>query len=256
MRLLRQSTAFTFRIGPFLDSADGVTPETSLSIGQGDIQISKDGGAFAQTSAASPTTTHDADGWYQCPLTTTDTATLGPITIQINMSGALPVWEHFLVVTANVYDALVDGSDYLQTDIAQILGVATNLANLNTVLANYSATRGFAGTALPAVTAGSNGGLPTVDASNHVAGVQGTINDFDGLENLSSADVQSSCDAAITANTDINNIDTGVNNIEAKLPTGDIADQTLLNTVDGNVDSVLEDTGTTIPAQISSLENL
>ncbi len=112
-RLLKQSTAFTFRIGPFLDSTDGVTAETALSIAQADIQISKNGGAFAQTSA-SPTTTHDADGWYQCPLTSTDTNTLGPLTVQIVMSGALPVWEHFMVVPANVYEAMVNGTEWLE----------------------------------------------------------------------------------------------------------------------------------------------
>lgn len=122
-RLLRQSTAFTFRIGPFLDSTDGVTAETALSIAQADIQISKDGGAFAQTSA-SPTTTHDTDGWYQCPLTSTDTNTLGPLTVQIVVSGALPVWEHFMVVPANVYDSLVDGSDLLDTNASQLGGTS------------------------------------------------------------------------------------------------------------------------------------
>lgn len=120
-RLLKVSTAFTFRIGPFLDATDGVTAETALSIAQADIQISKNGGAFAQTSA-SPTTTHDADGWYQCPLTSTDTNTLGPLTVQIAMSGALPVWEHFMVVPANVYDSLVGGSDNLQVDTTQFAG--------------------------------------------------------------------------------------------------------------------------------------
>lgn len=112
-RWLKQSTAFTFRIGPFVDSTDGVTAETALSIAQADIQISKNGGAFAQTSA-SPTTTHDADGWYQCPLTATDTGTLGPLTVQIVMAGALPVWEHFMVVPANVYESMVAGSEWLE----------------------------------------------------------------------------------------------------------------------------------------------
>lgn len=121
MRFLKQSTAFTFRIGPFLDDTDGKTAETGLSIGQADIQISKAGGAFAQTSA-SPTTTHDADGWYQCPLTATDTGTLGALTVQVAMSGALPVWEHFMVLPANIYDSLVGGSDYLQVDAIQIEG--------------------------------------------------------------------------------------------------------------------------------------
>lgn len=109
MRWLRQSTAFTFRAGPFLDSTDGVTAETALTIAQADIQISKDGGAFAQTSDAAPTTTHDADGWYQCPLTATDTNTLGPLTVQIVMAGALPVWADFMVMPAWIYDMQVDG---------------------------------------------------------------------------------------------------------------------------------------------------
>ena len=113
-RWLKQSTAFTFRIGPFVDSTDGVTAETALSIAQADIQISKNGGAFAQTSA-SPTTTHDSDGWYQCPLTATDTGTLGPLTVQIVMAGALPVWEHFMVVPANVYESLIADTQWLES---------------------------------------------------------------------------------------------------------------------------------------------
>jgi len=142
-RLLKQSTAFTFRIGPFVDDTDFKTPETGLSIGQADIQISKNGGAFAQTSEASPTTTHDSDGWYQCPLTATDTNTLGPLTVQIAVSGALPVWEHFVVVPANVYDSLVGGSDALQTDLTQINGVAqraTDLAEIAQYLFANAAT--------------------------------------------------------------------------------------------------------------------
>lgn len=119
-RLLKQSTAITFRIGPFLDDTDGKTAETGLTIAQADIQISKAGGAFAQTSESSPTTTHDADGWYQCPLTTTDTGTLGMLTVQISVSGALPVWEHFMVVPANIFDSLVSGSDYIKADTVQI----------------------------------------------------------------------------------------------------------------------------------------
>jgi hypothetical protein len=122
-RFLKQSTAFTFRIGPFVDATDGVTAETGLTIAQADIQISKAGGAFAQTSA-SPTTTHDADGWYQCPLTATDTGTVGALTVQIVVAGALPVWEHFMVLPANVYDSLVGGTDLLDTNTAQWLGTA------------------------------------------------------------------------------------------------------------------------------------
>lgn len=127
MRLLRQSTAFTFRAGPFLDATDGVTAETGLSIAQADIQISKAGGAFAQTSA-SPTTTHDADGWYQCPLTSTDTNTLGTFTVQIVMAGALVVWEHFMVVTANYFDS-VCSTDLFDVSVVQFNGTNGTFAS-------------------------------------------------------------------------------------------------------------------------------
>lgn len=128
-QLLKQSTAFTFRIGPFVDSTDGATAETGLSIAQADIQISKAGGAFAQTSA-SPTTTHDTDGWYQCPLTATDTNTLGTLDVQVVVSGALPVWKSFMVVPANVFDSLVSGTDTLEVDATLIEGSdATNQIN-------------------------------------------------------------------------------------------------------------------------------
>lgn len=121
-QFLKQSTAFTFRIGPFLDSTDGVTAETALTIAQADLQISKAGGAFAQTSA-SPTTTHDADGWYQCPLTSTDTGTVGTLTVQIAVAGACPVWKDFMVLPANVFDSLM-GTDLLDVSTTQWLGTA------------------------------------------------------------------------------------------------------------------------------------
>ena len=116
-QILKQSTAHTFRIGPFVDDVDGSTAEVALVITQPDIQISKNGAAFAQTSAVAPVTTHDTDGWYQCPLTALDTGTLGTLTVQVTMVGALPVWQDFTVVTANVYDSLVGGTDLLDVSL-------------------------------------------------------------------------------------------------------------------------------------------
>lgn len=124
MQLLKQSTAATIKIGPFVDSSDGVSPETGLTISQADIQLSKNGGAFAQTNNATGAT-HDALGWYGVPLDTTDTNTLGRLTVMIYETGALPVFMHFMVVPANVYDALVGGSDALQVDLTQIAGSTT-----------------------------------------------------------------------------------------------------------------------------------
>lgn len=121
-QFLRQSTAQSFRIGPFLDATDAAL-ETALTIAQADIQISKNGSAFAQTSA-SPTAAHDSDGWYICPLTATDTNTLGLLTVQITLAGVLPVWKDFMVLPANVYDSLVAGSASLAVNAAQAGGTA------------------------------------------------------------------------------------------------------------------------------------
>jgi len=157
-RWLKQSTAKVFRIGPFLDSTDGVTAETGLTIAQADIQISKDGGAFAQTSDATPTTTHDADGWYECPLTATDTDTVGILTVQITMAGALPIWEHFDVRPANVFDSFA-GADKLQVDAVEISGDATAADNLELFFdgTGYDAANSAIGTVASATAIASGG---------------------------------------------------------------------------------------------------
>ena len=48
MNFLKQSTAATPKIGPFLDSTDMITAKTALSIGQSDVLISKADGSIAQ----------------------------------------------------------------------------------------------------------------------------------------------------------------------------------------------------------------
>ena len=106
---LKQSTAVDVKVGPFLDDTDGKTAETALTITQPDIQLAKNGGAFAQKSAAQ-TLSHESNGWYEVALSTTDTDTLGILILQIHETGALPVWREFMVLPAAVYDALVSGS--------------------------------------------------------------------------------------------------------------------------------------------------
>ena len=140
-QLLKQSTAATIKIGPFVDSTDGVTAETGLTISQADIRLSKNGGAFAQTNNATGAT-HDENGYYGVPLDTTDTNTLGRLRVAVNESGSLPVWQDFMVVNANVYDSLIGGSDNLQVDTVQIEGSdATDQINAaaDTALADYDA---------------------------------------------------------------------------------------------------------------------
>lgn len=129
VQLLKQSTAVTLKLGPFVDEADGKTAETSLAISQADVRLSKNGGDMAQKNEAT-SATHDEIGWYDVPLNTTDTNTLGSLIVMAHESGALPVWREFLVVPANVYDSLVSGSDYLQADVVQLAGVTQSLTDL------------------------------------------------------------------------------------------------------------------------------
>lgn len=105
MRYLRQSTAATVMIGPFLDASDGVAAEVALTLSQADIRLSKNGGAFAQSNNVAGAT-HGENGYYTVPLDTTDTNAIGRLRIAVSEAGAVPVWEDFTVLHANVYDVI------------------------------------------------------------------------------------------------------------------------------------------------------
>ncbi len=128
MNLLKQSTAATIKLGPFIDDGDGKSAETGLTISQADIRLSKNGGDFAQTNNAAGAT-HDEFGYYDIPLDTTDTNTLGRLRVAVSESGALPVWQDFLVVTANVYDTLCS-TDTFDVNVATIATDAITAAAL------------------------------------------------------------------------------------------------------------------------------
>jgi hypothetical protein len=129
MQLLKQSTAATVVVGPFVDDTDGKTAETGLTISQADIRLSKNGGAFAQSNDASGAT-HMEDGYYGVPLDATDTNTLGRLTVAVSEGGALPVYREFMVVPANVHDSLVAGTDTLEADLTQMGGTAQSATDL------------------------------------------------------------------------------------------------------------------------------
>jgi hypothetical protein len=185
MNFLKQSTAATLKLGPFLDETDGKTAETGLTISQADVRLSKNGGNMAQKNE-STSCTHDEIGFYDCPLDATDTNTLGRLLVAVHEAGALPVWAEFTVLPANVYDSLIGGSDYLQADAVQVegadatdqinaacdtaisdaaLATAANLATVDTVVDAILADTGTDGVV---VAAGSKTGyaLTTTEHTN------------------------------------------------------------------------------------------
>lgn len=125
---LRQSTAITEKIGPFLDSTNGVTPETGLTILQGNVRLSKNGGNIAQKTEASPCT-HDELGYYDCDLDVTDTGTLGRLKLAVNAVGACPVWHDYQVVTQEYWDAKYDATR--AANLEKLRKVETNKAVVN-----------------------------------------------------------------------------------------------------------------------------
>ena len=107
---LRQSTASQeIPLGQFVDSTDGATAETALSIANTDIKLQKTG-ATTQASKNSGGATHIANGHYYAVLDATDTDTIGPMRVSVTVSGALGVWLDCCVLHANVYDALFGSS--------------------------------------------------------------------------------------------------------------------------------------------------
>ncbi len=200
MNLLRQSTSQIIRFGPFLDSTNGVTPETGLTIAQADMQLSKDGAAFAQKNAAG-NATHDTDGWYSTTLNTTDTGTNAILLLQVNVSGALPVWHEFYVVPAASYDALttagLNNFDPASDAVADVTLVATTTVNTD--------MRGTDSAATAAAVAALNDFDPAADDVANVTLV-----------------------ATTTVNTDMRGTDSA-------------STAAALAVVDGNVDSIIVD---------------
>lgn len=116
---LRQSTAGQeVPLGYFLDSGDGDTAETGLSIANTDIKLWK-WGATGLTNKNSGGATHISGGIYYCVLNATDTNTLGPMVIFVHVAGALTVRLECAVLTANVWNSKYS-TDKLEVDLTHI----------------------------------------------------------------------------------------------------------------------------------------
>lgn len=119
---LRQSTASQeILLGRFVDSTDGDSEETGLTIANTDIKLWKHG-ATTLASKNSGGATHIANGLYYAVLDATDTDTLGDLEVHVHVSGALAVRREFIVVPAVVFDSMILGTDVFQADVTQFGG--------------------------------------------------------------------------------------------------------------------------------------
>lgn len=134
MKLLKQSTAVTIILGPYVDDTDGKTPETALTIVQADVLLMKNGGSQAQKNDATAAT-HRSAGRYAVPLNATDTNTLGILRVDADKAGALPLWDEYLVVPAHAYDSLVGTTGALRANTVEIAGSSEAAADLSEMAA-------------------------------------------------------------------------------------------------------------------------
>lgn len=132
--ILKQSTAATVMLGPFVDATDGFTAETALTISQADIRLSKNGAAFAQTNNSAGAT-HGENGWFSVPLDTTDTNTVGRLTVAVSESGARPVFHEYLVLSASLYDSLF-GTNLADAVVQKIAHIVLRRTMANTEAAS------------------------------------------------------------------------------------------------------------------------
>ena len=127
---LRQSTASQeIPLGFLLDSTDGNTEETGLTIANTDIKLWKHG-ATTLANKNSGGATHISNGIYYCVLDATDTNTLGSLIVFVHVAGALSVKVECEVMTTNRFDSLVLGTDKLEIDVVQLSNSAQSLLDL------------------------------------------------------------------------------------------------------------------------------
>jgi len=160
MFFLRQSTAGQeVPIGPFLDSTDGNTEETALSIANTDVDIWKEG-ATALVDKNSGGATHMTKGMYYTTLDATDTNTLGNLRIYVHVSGALYAQLDCIVLSATIYDWLIAGSGTLGVNATQIGGQTASAAGTVTFPGTIASTTNI--TAGTITTATNLTNLPTI----------------------------------------------------------------------------------------------
>ena len=188
MRYLKQSTATTLLLGPFVDETDGKTAETALTISQADVLLWKEGGTTLAQKNESTTCTHRSNGLYTCPINTTDTATLGTLVVSVHESGALPIRQDYKVVPANIYDSVVLGTDLQDISLVQVNGATAGVLNFaESTLAivrgtsdntGFTATTSIMDTTITEATADHYNGRVIVFTSGALQGQATLITDY------------------------------------------------------------------------------
>jgi hypothetical protein len=262
---LKQSTAVDVLIGPFLDEDDGKTAETGLTIEDEHVLLSKNGQARAAKNDANDAV-HDAGGYHNCPLDATDTNTVGQLTIMIHVSGALPVRLDYHIVEEAVYDAMYGSSAAgpLQSTVAaRTLDVTAggttgidwgNVENPTTAVDLSSTDIQLCDT----ITTYTGNTPQTADHTAGIADIP-TVTEFNARTLVAADYFDPAVDVVAnvtlvgttTTNTDMRGTDNAaLASVCTEVRLAELAAANL----PADIDAILLDTGTTIPATITTLQ--
>ena len=163
---LRQSTAGQkVPLGSFVDSTDGVTPETGLTIANTDIKLWKSD-ASSLVNKSGTDASHMAGGVYVATLGVGDTDTLGPLVLFVYVSGALAVRLECFVMTSAAYD-LMTGTTVVNNLSAAQVNTECDTAITDAALAtaaNLATVAGYLDTEIAAIKAKTDN-LPAAPAA-------------------------------------------------------------------------------------------
>jgi hypothetical protein len=173
MQELRANTQVIVTVGPFVDVGDGFTPQTDIALSGNEAELIKHGSTtVVDISGATWAAVTNCRGYYSLTLTTSHTDTEGMLVVIVqDDSDCLPVKQEYMVLSEAAYDSKYVAKDdgFMDVNIKTV-GRAdtqeTEANNLESACANYSATRGLTGTAVPAAAAGAAGGIPLSTAGS------------------------------------------------------------------------------------------
>jgi hypothetical protein len=269
---LKQGSTPTVMIGPFLLPADGNTPVAGLTTSDSLIFLSKNG---ANTAVKHDTTDLAIDGGtgaalchYKVVLDATDTDTLGNLRVMTHVSAThLPVWQDFAIVTADYWDskyaAVVLGQAGAQAAI-----VANNLDHLcKTATAAADMTTEITDNTILSRVLGNGDTSTFVPSTDGLHAMAYDMLNFATLDEVGVAlrDTPIGTAAADSVGAAIANALADTDELQAEWVDGGRLDLILdiiaadtttdipatITTMQGNVTSILEDTGTTIPATLA-----
>lgn len=159
---IRQSTATTIVLGPFLNPTDGITPVTGLAApGTSKATLSKNGVPAVYTVAS---WTEFGNGIYTLSLSTSDTGSAGRLRIDFEDAANYgPVWQEYGVVSPSAFDFLY-GATALPVNATQWGG--TNVTGMPLPTSTYTAPPATATIAAAILATPAN--LLVTDASGRV----------------------------------------------------------------------------------------